>query len=342
MGSIVCIFSPYDIFYNIVIMKKYLSLLRLLVISMLLGVASNNSFGQDSGLALLDISPSAFGLSINESGSVKAQGAVSIYQNPSLLLSEKQSSVSLGYTQWIAETSNLFGGFHKVRDQSAFAVSFYSSGIQDFEQRDSPGPSNGVFSVQYLSISAAYAQYVKSLQIGASIHYLSEEIYPYRSNGYAFNVGVSHTFARDRMTIGSAIRNMGQMEELDVQATPLPKAWITGIAVGLLEWDPPKNPELPVYVQSYIDFVYPLSDNAPTNNNSNTIVATVYHLNFGLDVLIAETLQLTSGYRTGDSARPYSFGLGILFNDFAFNYALVPFETGFGTVHSVGLRYFFP
>jgi len=323
-------------------MNKYTLSLSTLCLSLIIIVHSPRIHGQDAGLALLDISPTAFGLGLNESGSIKAQGAANMYQNPSLLMSTNRSSVSLGYTQWIAETSNLFGGYHKLKEQSAFAFSFYSSGIQDFEQRDNPGPSNGVFSVQYLSISAGYARTIKGIHLGASLHYLSEEIYPYRSNGYAVNFGASTSFATDRIHVGSAIRNLGQMEELDIQATPLPKAWISGVAIGLLEWDPPKNPELPLFIQTYIDFVYPMGDNALVDDNDNSIIPTDAFLTIGLDILIAETLQLTTGYRSGETARPLSFGLGIEFNDFAFNYALVPFETGFGTVHSVGLRYFFP
>ena len=67
----------------------------------------------------------------------------------------KRSSVEIGYTNWIAGTKNIFGSYQKT-EQRAFSISFYSSGLQDLEQRDEPGPSNGLFSVQYLSISTAY------------------------------------------------------------------------------------------------------------------------------------------------------------------------------------------
>lgn len=162
---------------------------------------------QRSGVALLDVAPNPFALSISEAGSAWGQGGSNSFGNPSLLVSSDRSSIEIGYTNWIADTKNIFGSFHKKLDDHAFAISFYSSGLQDLEQRDEPGPTNGLFSVQYLSISAAYAQSFKWFNLGASVHYISEEIYPYRSNGYAFNVGLSRSYAKDRIQLGSALRS---------------------------------------------------------------------------------------------------------------------------------------
>ena len=294
---------------------------------------------QRSGVALLDVAPNPFALSISEAGSAWGQGGSNSFGNPSLLVSSDRSSIEIGYTNWIADTKNIFGSFHKKLDDHAFAISLYSLGLQDLEQRDEPGPTNGLFSVQYLSISAAYAQSFKWFNLGASVHYISEEIYPYRSNGYAFNVGLSRSYAKDRIQLGSALRSLGEMQSLDVEATPLPKAWISGLSVGLLEWSGSKNPELPVFIRMHADYIYPLNETDGSaegeffNPNPYTKV--------GLELLIAETLQLTSGVRTGSTTRPYSFGVGFVLPDIRFNYAIIPFETGFGTVHSVGLQYLF-
>jgi hypothetical protein len=91
------------------------------------------------------------------------------------------------------------------------------------------------------------------------------------------------------------------MQSLDVEATPLPKAWISGLSVGLLEWSGSKNPELPVFMRVHADYIYPLNDNSGSaqgeffNPNPYTKV--------GLELLIAETLQLTSGVRTDNTSR---------------------------------------
>ena len=345
-------FLPFDIFYDILTMIKaiYLQLIysclhllsrthRFLVCLFILSVGFTSADAQRSGFALLDIAPNPFALSLSEAGSAWGQGGGNSFANPSLLVNSKRSSVEIGYTNWIADTKNIFGSYHKKLEQRAFSISFYSSGLQDLEQRNEPGPSNGLFSIQYLSISTAYAQSFRWFNVGASVHYLSEEIYPYRSNGYAFNVGLSCSFAKDRIHIGTAVRSLGEMQRLDVEKTPLPKAWISGLSIGLLEWNGSKNPELPVFMRTHLDYVYPL--NNESNLSQNTFINTEAYARVGVEVLVAETLQLTTGFRTDNTARPHSFGVGYILSDIRFNYAIIPFETGFGTVHSVGLQYLF-
>ena len=46
-------------------------------------------------------------------------------------------------------------------------------------------------------------------------------------------------------------------------------------------------------------------------------------------------------FRTGDSKRPFSLGMGLNIEELIFSYAFVPFETGFGSTHTVSLRYLF-
>ena len=52
----------------------------------------------------------------------------------------------------------------------------------------------------------------------------------------------------------------------------------------------------------------------PLNEHSGSAQGEFFNPNpytkVGLELLIAETLQLTSGVRTGNTARPYSFGVG--------------------------------
>lgn len=345
-------FLPFDIFYDILTMISVIYLQRIhswlhlpsltqrfLLTLFILCACFTSAHAQRSGVALLDIAPNPFALSLSEAGSAWGQGGGNSFANPSLLVKSNRSSIEIGYTNWIADTKNIFGSYHKKLDQRAFSISFYSSGLQDLEQRDEPGPSNGLFSVHYLSISTAYAQSFRWFNVGASVHFLTEEIYPYRSNGYAFNIGLSRSFAKDRIHVGTAVRSLGEMQRLDVEETPLPKAWISGLSIGLLEWSGSKNPELPVFVRTHLDYVYPL--NSESNSAQDTFINTEAYARLGIEILVVETLQITTGFRTGNTVRPHAFGIGYILSDIRFNYAIIPFDTGFGTVHSVGLQYLF-
>jgi hypothetical protein len=71
----------------------------------------------------------------------------------------------------------------------------------------------------------------------------------------------------------------------------------------------------------------------------NSLSENSQHFNFGLKLLISDVIEIRNGYKTENSSRPISFGLGLITNKVTFNYAIIPFNTGFGTVHSVGLQY---
>ena len=103
-------------------------------------------------------------------------GAHSIYSNPALLAMEDRPSISLSYTNWISDSNNLFGGINLVKGKRSIAFSFYTSGVSGLEQRNGPGPSNGDFTIQYLSISGAYAYNFEYFSAGISGHYINEEI----------------------------------------------------------------------------------------------------------------------------------------------------------------------
>ena len=117
-----CIFLPFDIFYDILTMFKAIYLQRIysclhllsrthrfLVCSFILCVGFSSVHAQRSGISLLDIAPNPFALSLSEAGSAWGQGGGNSFANPSLLVNTKRSSVEIGYTNWIADTKNIFG-----------------------------------------------------------------------------------------------------------------------------------------------------------------------------------------------------------------------------------------
>lgn len=292
---------------------------------------------QSSGLPLLGIAPTAFELSRAEASGATPVGAASVYSNPALLINSPTTTLDLSYTNWIADANNVFGGINLVNEKRAIAFSFYTSGITGLEQRNNPGPSNGDFSIQYLAISAGYAHDFSVFELGVSGHYLNEEVYPYRARGYAFNAGISRSFTNDRFTVGASVQNIGEMENLDQQATDLPKKITFGASGSLFEYRHHKNPTLPVKISAAVDYIVPIIDNQ--NISRINFNAPEAFLNTALSFLVADVIQINAGYKTGNNVRPVSFGLGFITEKVIFNYANIPFNTGYGTVHSIGIQY---
>lgn len=291
---------------------------------------------QSSGLQLLEVGPTAAELSISEAAVATPNGSSSLYSNPALLAMDEKSSISLGYTSWIADANNLFGGINFVKNRRAISFSFYTSGITGFEQRNNPGESNGDFSIQYLSISGAYAHDFKYFSAGLAAHYLNEEVFPFRASGYAVNFGLATSIVDDKIRIGTSLLNLGQMEELDQVATEIPSSFNIGFAVDIFEFAHFKSPDLPVLATLMADFIHPLDDNV---SNSQDFTPNESYFNLGINLLVSEIVEIRAGYKTQDNVRPTSFGLGFIAEKVTFNYAIVPFNTGFGTVHSIGLQY---
>ena len=291
---------------------------------------------QSRGIQFLEIGPTAAELSLSEATVATPNGAASIYTNPALLVMQNRPSISFGYTNWIYDSNNLFGGINLKKGNRAIAFSFYSSGITGFEQRNNPGDSNGEFSVQYISISGAYAIDFNWLSIGFSSHYLNEDIFPFRANGYAFNFGIATSLSNDRIRFGSSLLNIGKMEKLDQVATDVPSSLNFGGAIDVLEFVHEKSPDLPILATLMVDFIQPLES---SSNGIEDFIPHTSYLNIGLILLVSEIVEIRAGYKTQQNVRPMSYGLGFIAEKVTFSYAIIPFKTGFGTVHSVGLQY---
>jgi hypothetical protein len=144
------------------------------LLSVVLLLTTSSLFAQGSGFEVLGIAPTPFSLSKAEATTSISEGAASIFSNPALLSLNEQSSIDLGYSFWIANVNNIFGGVNFKRDRSAIAFSFYTSGADDYESRNNPGPAIGEFSIQYVSIAAAYSYDFEYFALGGAFQYLNE------------------------------------------------------------------------------------------------------------------------------------------------------------------------
>ncbi|WP_103663839.1 PorV/PorQ family protein [Gracilimonas amylolytica] len=313
---------------------KTLSLLFILLFACV-----QTGMAQNGGLDLLTISPSTYALSKAEATTSIPDGSNSIFSNPALLVFNENSSLDLSYTFWIADIKNVFGGINVLKKNSALAFAFYNSGANDYEQYNRPGQSNGNFSVQYLSLATAYAYKLNQVSLGVSAQYLREEVFTYTANGYAFNFGAAASILNDRVNLGFSANNLGEMEKLNAEATEIPRFIRFGASGNVFTFSPPKNESMPITVSLAADYVYPMDKNEADSGSATQLTQDFFNL--ALSLTVSDSIELSTGYRTGDTERPLSFGVSLFTGDLNFNYALLPFETGFGTAHSLGIQYTF-
>lgn len=305
----------------------------------LITVPSLISQDTGSGLDFLNIGPSAGALSLSEATTAALYGPSSIYSNPSLLVWDQRSSVEANYTLWISDVNNQFAAFNFIKKHFAYAFGVYNSSSVGFEARDSPGSSAGSFSVGYLSLAGALAYHKGPFAIGFTAQYLREEVFQFIANGYAITGGVSARVLDDRITAGLSVNNLGKMESLDQQSTLLPSSLNMGLSVDIIEFTSSGLNDLPILVSLIGDWKKPIEERTVTDfvdsDPTEGIFTVAANINAG------DLIHIQSGYRFGPTERPFSVGMGLIIDPIRVNYALVPFSTGFGTVHSFGVQYYF-
>jgi hypothetical protein len=252
---------------------------------------------------------------------------------------EPSSSVEANYTLWIAEVNNQYASVNFLKDDYAIGFGVYNSRSTEFEARGEPGPSQGNFSISYLSLSASAAYKLGPFSAGVTGHYLREEVFQLRANGYAFSAGLAGEFLNKRLRFGAVVQNLGEMNELNQVATPLPSTFRLGAAVSLIELSTPGRNDLPILLTLHSEWIRPLED-LPAGDYTNKDENDDF-FSLAMSADIADLIQLRGGYKFGPTERPVSLGLGLNIEPVTVNYAMVPFSTGFGMAHSIGVQFYF-
>jgi len=311
----------------------------IILLSVLTVSSADYLTAQTSGLDFLTVGPNTFSLGINEASTAVLIGASALYTNPANLVLEPSSSVTGSHSLWIAGLQNSHVAVNVNNRQRAIAFGLLTSRADDFEARSRAGPSEGTFTVSYLSVAASYAQRLGPISIGGTAQYVREEYFVNNASGYAFNAGISGKLLNGRIRVSGSLQNAGKMDELIAESTKLPANVKIGIWGKLFEMIIPGDESLPIGISVTGDYTQPLEsgidDEFVAYNPGDGF------FNIGLMIDIAEVISLRTGYKTGDTARRTGFGAGVIIDALRFDYALVPFSTGFGTVHSIGLSYYF-
>ena len=285
---------------------------------------------QDSGLSFLTLGVDAEGLSRGDAGVAGASGAFSSYWNPAGLANGSGSDIGISHHVWIADirTYAAYGAF-PIGEKSGVGVFVTATGAGNLEARQQPGESDGLFEAQFVSAGASLGRQFGPLRAGATVKFLSERIYTNSANGYGFDLGVQTGLLNESVLLGATYSNLGSMQQLNVEATELPRMVRVGAEI------------FPFRAVTAVDGELFLSLSLLTEVSHNFVTErTQWH--FGLSGEVLETVTARIGYLSNDFLRDVSAGVGIEISDLNFDYAVLPFEDGFGgPAHILTLRYGF-
>jgi len=283
---------------------------------------------QDSGLSFLAVGTNAEALAKGDAGVASSGGAFASYWNPAGLAIGGTREISVSHHVWIADTRTyaLNGGF-SIGEKAGFGVFVVATGSGDLEARQNPGESDGLFNAQFVSAGISAARAFGPIRIGSTIKFLSERIFTNSANGYGFDFGLQTQFLSESVLFGATYSNLGKMDELNAEATELPEIGRIGVEV------------FPFRMMTALDGEIFLSTSILFEASRNYVTETT-NLHFGLSAEVLETVTARVGYLSNDFLRDYSVGLGIDITNLMFDYALLPFESGFGgPAHILTLTY---
>lgn len=323
------------------IRSGYTKSLTTAALIVILGLFAKAHADTSSGMQFLKVGPSTHSLAISQAHTAVYIGSSSIYSNPALLTNSVQTTGSASYTLWLGNTSNSHASVNIPRENDAFSIGLLSSVVGDIEQRDTPGPPVGTFDINYISVAGAYAREAGPLSLGMTAMYLNEMLFNTSASGFAFSFGAATSFLNDRISLGTTLLNLGEMQDLDTEPTPLPTTYKAGIKADFIQFSVTETDEIPVLITLSSDFVQPIERIEVADAREDLESLDDWYVTTGISAEIAEIITLRGGYRTGNTIRPYSLGGSITSGNFGFDYAFVPFETGFQRVHSIALRYDF-
>jgi hypothetical protein len=314
---------------------------------LLLFVGTGTSYGQAAGgLRFLERGADPLSLGMSETKTAVLLGAPSIFSNPANLALDEASSLSATHTFWIAGSRNILGAVNFRNNQNAFAFGVYTSLIDDIQARSVPGSPNGSFSWQYYAFAGSVSQRVGPLSVGITGMYLYEQVELSSASGYAFHVGASTELLDKRVRIGTVAQSIGKMNLLNATRSELPGQFKLGTDVQAIQFSVPGETNIPVLVSLAADLVVPIEwidqEQFSFENHTNFFqTESDAWVNLGLRTDISDFLNLRFGYTTAQTSRPFSTGLGIRRFGVEADIAFIPFNDGFGSAVSFGLRYAF-
>lgn len=301
---------------------------RMMVLSCLFCAIMTTVYGQsleNPTLDLVDIPFEPTVQALGGAGGLSNVGPNAILYNPAFLASTSDSWIDASYTAWISNTSFQYAGVSWVGRRASFGLTVQRSAVGELQARTQPGPSTGTFSAENLMLTAGIARNLGPIAFGVSISALRQEIFQYRANGVSFSAGAWAPVLDERLEFGVSIEHMGELDALDQTSTELPyrlrlsnKSHVVSLTI---------NQDRVIDVRSYIDVTQQLID-----PDASTVLHTGMEVDFNRQ----------GGFRVGkewkESQQSFSAGLFVALDRVSLDYAFSPFNSGFGTAHSIGLR----
>ena len=233
-----------------------------------------------------------------------------VYYNPAGLGFLSRPELTAMHTQWIQGLDYNFGAFAYPTDFGAFGFSAATLQSDEQRKRGLDESDQGTFDAMDAAYGVSFARNLNpTLSVGMTARWITLEIDNASAKAWSGDVGLLQRFHRVPLSVGLAVRHFGQEIEFIDEADPQPMTVDLGGSLSLLR----ERLKIAMNVQR------------PRDNDVQFGTGAEWAQDAGDNFRYALRGGYTNAGTDADGTTGLSFGAGIGYRQFNFDFAWVPF-----------------
>lgn len=289
--------------------QKGTFILTLLIAFPLTIFASNSKVGT-SGAAFLKIGAGARPAAMGDAFVGVADDANALYFNPAGAAFLEGPEFTALHTQWFQNMNYEFGAFVHPSSVGSFGIFASSLKSDDLQKYAADESYQGDFETMDSCYGLSYSRAVNpALALGLNLKLIKQKIDTESAQAWAGDVGVFRKLTQWPMTVGFAIRNVGQKVKFVEESDPLPLLFDLGMGAH--------------YFQNRL--LLGLNLQKPRDNSLGYGAGVEWTQSFTGNLRYALRSGYNSAKTDADGATGVSLGAGLGYKQLDFSFAWVPF-----------------
>ncbi len=278
---------------------------------------------KNNGLPLLKMDVDARAAAMAGMYTSLASDASASFYNPAGLASAAKPTIMATHNDWLWDISHSFAAIQLIQGGHNLALSFNYLQIPGIAIRGNVPTENPAGTTDAFNLTAglSYATDFNDWQLGGSVKYLFEKYYLSSAPGWAIDLGVLRKNLITGIDFGLVVQNLGKMSALKNEASPLPLIVQAGFVYK---------------VPNFFD------DKLLLTPGIQWVSKEQAYFGIGSEFQVVDYLALRAGLKNGVEELIWSFGVGVSYETFHFDYAYSPLEFDLGSpanIFSIGLSY---
>ena len=301
-------------------MQKILTVISILALLSTGGLGAMNSSDAGSAAAqFLKLGAGARAEGMGDAFVAVCDDATAIYWHPAGLNRIQGRSLSVMHAVWFEDISYDWISYaQKAGNTGACGVGVQYLSYGSIPARDDTGLERGSFNPDDLAVSLSYARSIQGFALGINAKYISSRIQN-SACALAGDIGVQHSMAHGRLSLGLAIQNIGTPMKFIDAADPLPGNIKLGAACLI-----------------HNNWTAALDINAPVDNAVTLGAGTEYRYVIDATMTAAGRVGYNTRARDTGGVNGISAGFGFSYLCYSIDYAFVPYGD-LGNTHRISL-----